>query len=83
MSVGMVYSNFEKELVEYLQSKLPDLPSYTKQEIGSHISNKVVILVSDLMREYDRELKWNMSKNARQRKYGEYGNDLQEVKNDG
>ena len=83
MSMGMVYTEFAKDIEKYLNSKLPEMPVHTAQEIGSHIGNKVAILVSDMMREYDRELKWNMSKNARSRKYSEYGNDLQEVKKDG
>ena len=65
MSINMVYTEFTKDLATYLQGKLPDLPPYTAQEIGTHIGNKVMILVNDMMREYDRELKWA----ARKRTY--------------
>ena len=81
MSMAMIYTEFAKDIEKYLIGKLPEMPEHTAQEIGSHISNKVVILVSDMMREYDRELKWNMSRHARRHKYGEYVNDLREVKN--
>lgn len=68
MSISMLYSTFEQELVVYLHSKLPDLPTHTTQEIGAHITNKTIILINDMIREYDRELKLQISKGKRRYK---------------
>lgn len=64
MSISMVYTTFENDLKEYLKGKLPDLPVHIAQEIGAHITNKTMILVSDMMREYDRELRLRMNKSS-------------------
>ena len=67
MSMNMVYTEFAKDLEKYLQNKLVDIPPHLAEEIGVHIANKTMILVSDMMREYDRELKCQMRKNALRR----------------
>lgn len=69
MSVSMVYTDFVKDLTEYLEGKLPDIPVTTAQEIGAHIGNKVIILVQDMMLEYDRVFKFKISKGTRQYTY--------------
>lgn len=69
MSMAMIYTEFAKDIEKYLIGKLPEMPEHTAQEIGAHISNKMMICVNDMLREYDRELKWRMSKNAQKRRY--------------
>lgn len=58
MSMSKVYTEFSKDIEKYLQDKLPDIPSSTVQEIGAHIGNKVIILVFDMIREHDKNLKY-------------------------
>ena len=57
MSMNMVYTKHMEELQTYLQSKLPELPVHTAQEIAAHIANKTNVLVNDMLMEYDRELR--------------------------
>ena len=70
MSAAMVYTTFTKEIEDYLQAKLPDLPPLVAQEIGAHIGAKIMILVSDMLREYDRDIKWQISKGSTLRRHG-------------
>lgn len=67
MSMDMVYTQHTRELEEYLKGKLPDMPAHTAQEIAAHIGNKTMILVSDMMRAYDRHVTLSASRRARQR----------------
>ncbi len=55
MSMNMVYTKHMEELQTYLQSKLPEMPVHTAQEIAAHIANKTFILVQDMLREYENE----------------------------
>ena len=58
MSLNMVYTNHMNDIQTYLSGKLPEVPSHIVQEIAAHISNRTAILVSDMMREYDREIRY-------------------------
>ena len=55
MGMNMVYTKHMEELQTYLQSKLPELPVHTAQEIAAHIACKTNVLVNDMLMEYDRE----------------------------
>lgn len=55
MSLNMVYTKHMEELQTYLVSKLPDMPVHTAQEIAAYIGQKTVVLVHDLLREYEKE----------------------------
>lgn len=50
-----IYQQFDKDVTEYLNSKLPDVPAHTAMEISAYISQKVGILIMDERREYERE----------------------------
>ena len=57
MSMDMVYSKHVEEIGKYLASKLPDVPPHTAQEIAAYIGQKTHILVVDMLREYEREIR--------------------------
>lgn len=76
MSMNTVYTTFSKDLENYLRDKLSDIPPHVAQEIGTHIGYKVMVLVYDMIREYDRDLKFQMSKNSRRRNH--YGAEEEE-----
>ena len=65
MSVSTIYTDFSKDIENYLNEKLPDLPPATAMEIGAHISNKLVILISDLWLEQVRQDKLEMARSRR------------------
>lgn len=68
MSMAMVYTEFAKDIEKYLISKLPALPEHTAQEIGAHISNKIIICMSDMLREYEKDMKLTIRKGSYRRK---------------
>ena len=61
MSANMIYTKFATDIEEYLKGKLPDLPAHIVQEIGAHIGNKTMILVNDMILEYNRHIKMTIS----------------------
>lgn len=61
MSANMIYTKFATDIEEYLKGKLPDLPAHIAQEIGAHIGNKTMILVNDMILEYNRHIKMTIS----------------------
>ena len=61
MSANMIYTKFATDIEEYLKDKLPDLPAHIVQEIGAHIGNKTMILVNDMILEYNRHIKMTIS----------------------
>lgn len=57
-----IYSDFAKDIEEYMTAKLPDIPPATAKEIGAYISYKCSILVSDLFVEQVRRDKLEASR---------------------
>ena len=55
MSMDLIYTKHAEEIGKYLESKLPDVPPHTAQEIAAYIGQKTHILVVDVLREYDME----------------------------
>ena len=64
MSMNMVYTKHMDDIQIYLTGKLPEVPQHIVQEIAAHISNRTAILVSDMMREYDREIRYKANRTA-------------------
>ena len=64
MSMAMIYTEFAKDIEKYLIGKLPEMPEHTAQEIGAHISNKLMICVNDMLREYERDMKRSLNKRS-------------------
>ena len=50
-----IFTEYAKDVAEYLESKLPDVPTHTVMEIAEYIGSKTCILTADLLRERDRE----------------------------
>ena len=67
MSMDMIYTKYTDDIGSYLQSKLPDVPHHTAQEIAAYIGQKTHILVADMMREYDIEYRRINKMNIRNR----------------
>jgi hypothetical protein len=57
MSVNLVFTDYTKDVLEYLGSKLPDIPAATLMEIAEYLGNKSTILVMDAI--YERDKEWD------------------------
>lgn len=57
MSMDMIYTKHAEEIGKYLESKLPDVPPHTAQEIAAYIGQKTHVLVIDLLREYEKDIR--------------------------
>lgn len=55
MIVSMNCTKYTDEVVEYLRSKLPELPEHVVQEVAAHLGNKTSILVNDVIFAMNRE----------------------------
>lgn len=53
MSTKHIFTDFDKDINRYLNSKLVGVPPHEAQEISAYISNRVNILVVDMIRERD------------------------------
>ena len=58
-----VFINFSKEIMEYLESKFPDIPKHLLMETQMYVANKVIVLVLDEIRARDNEWKRSMTNN--------------------
>lgn len=66
--MAMVYTEFAKDIEKYLVSKLPEIPEHTAKEIGAYISNKMMICVNDMLREYERDMRKSINRRYQQEK---------------
>lgn len=58
-----VFTNFSKEIMEYLESKFPDIPKHLLMETQMYVANKAMVLVLDEIRARDNEWKRSMTNN--------------------
>ena len=61
----LLFTDYSRDVGQYLTSKLPDVPEHVAMEISEYIANKTNNLVASMLYERDRE--WRRCLNQQKR----------------
>lgn len=64
-----IYTGFLNDVQSYLSSKLDGFPEHEVLEMTAYISNRVIVMLNDIIRERDRDWKRDLDRATRHPEY--------------